>query len=319
LTDLCAFERMNFLTVTSIRKTEGPAEVVKGISLVQQEHQRLAIVGESGSGKSTLLKVIAGHIQPDSGEVRFLDKRVLGPHEQLVMGHPGIAYLSQHFELWNNYRVEDILSYRNLLTEEQAVKLYEVCRITPFLKRKTNQLSGGEKQRIALAKLLVGAPRLLLLDEPYSNLDLIHKGILKMVIRDIGEELGLTCLLVSHDPLDTLPWADEILVVKGGEIVQQGTPADVYHRPANEYVAALFGAYNLVGVKRLFVRPADLRLGSEGIPGTVTRVSFLGDSFDITVDTGEGSLVVNSRECVVSPGDTVHVSPIKSGMVSVYL
>lgn len=303
---------MNFLTVTSIRKEEDPAPVVKDISFTQREHQRLAIVGESGSGKSTLLKVIAGYTQPDGGEVRFLGKRVLGPDEQLIMGHPGIAYLSQHFELRNNYRVEDILSMANALTEEEAHTIFEVCRITPYLKRKTNQVSGGEKQRIALARLLVGAPRLLLLDEPYSNLDLIHKGILKTVIRDIGEQLGLTCLLVSHDPLDTLPWAEEILVMRAGEIVQRGTPGDVYHRPADEYVAALFGAYNLIGApgaKRLFVRPADLRIGGQGIAGTITRVSFLGDSFDMTVETGEGPLVVNSRDSAGAPGDAVRVSP----------
>jgi iron(III) transport system ATP-binding protein len=316
---------MNFLTVTSIRKVESlpspsgaPVEVVKGVSLIQREHQRLAIVGESGSGKSTLLKVIAGHTQPDGGEVRFLGKRVLGPDEQLIMGHPGIAYLSQHFELRNNYRVEEILSMANVLTDEEADKIFEVCRITPFLKRKTNQVSGGEKQRIALARLLVGAPRLLLLDEPYSNLDLIHKGVLKSVVRDIGEQLGLTCLLVSHDPQDTLPWAEDILVVRRGEIVQQGTPQDIYRRPSDEYVAALFGPYNLIGADRLFVRPADLQIGSEGTRGTVTRVSFLGDSYDITVDTGDGPLVVNSRGCTLETGDTVHVSQTP-GTVPVYL
>lgn len=312
---------MNFLDIKGIHKTEGHTQVLKAISFTQQEHRRLAIVGESGSGKSTLLKVIAGYTQPDAGEVRFLSKRVLGPDEQLIMGHPGIAYLSQHFELRNNYRVEDILSYANALTEEEAYKIFEVCRITPFLGRKTNQVSGGEKQRIALARLLVGAPRLLLLDEPYSNLDLIHKGVLKSVVRDIGERLGLTCLMVSHDPLDTLPWAEEILVMRSGEIVQTGGPEKVYRHPVDEYTGALFGDYNLVGAsalapapegKRLFVRPADLRIGGASgagtIPGDVVRIAFLGESFDITIATDAGTLTVNSRECTMAVGDTVSIS-----------
>jgi iron(III) transport system ATP-binding protein len=303
---------MNFLTVTDICKTEGAHTVVQDIRFTQHEHERLAIVGESGSGKSTLLKMIAGYTQPDGGQVRFLDKRVLGPDEHLIAGHPGIAYLSQHFELRNNYRVEEILAYANQLTDEEAQKIFEVCRITAFLKRKTHQVSGGEKQRIALARLLVGAPRLLLLDEPYSNLDLIHKGILKAVVQDIGDRLGLTVLLVSHDPLDTLPWADRILVMRAGAIVQAGTPAEVYHCPADEYVGGLFGDYNLLPQpdgKRRFIRPAALQINGQGIPGTVTRVAFLGDSFDITVSTGSGPLTVNTRDARVSAGDAVYVAP----------
>ncbi|TDW96403.1 ABC transporter ATP-binding protein [Dinghuibacter silviterrae] len=303
---------MKFLTVTDIRKTEGSLTVVQDVRFSQQEHERLAIVGESGSGKSTLLKMIAGYTQPDAGQVLFLDKRVLGPDEQLIMGHPGIAYLSQHFELRNNYRVEEVLAYANQLPDEAAQKIFDICRITPFLKRKTHQVSGGEKQRIALARLLVGAPRLLLLDEPYSNLDLIHKGILKTVVQDIGEQLGLTVLLVSHDPMDTLPWADRILVMRGGVIVQTGTPEEVYRCPANEYVGGLFGDYNLIpdaDGRRRFLRPADLQINGQGIPGTVTRVAYLGDSFDVTVSTGSGPLTVNTRETGVSAGDKVYLAP----------
>jgi iron(III) transport system ATP-binding protein len=156
------------------------------ISFTQQKARKLAIAGETGSGKSTLLKMIAGLAQPAEGEIRFRGERVLGPQERLVPGQPGIAYLSQHFELWNNYRVEEILSYANDLSVEAAAALYAICRIDHLLARRTDQLSGGERQRIALARLLVRPPRLLLLDEPFSNLDHIHKSLLKTVIRDIG-------------------------------------------------------------------------------------------------------------------------------------
>src|SRR6201991_2798823 len=157
------------------------------ISFTQEKGRKLAIAGETGSGKSTLLKMIAGLAEVRTGEVRFGGTRVLGPLERLIPGQPGIAYLSQHFELWNNYRVEEVLSYANDLSVEEASALYEIVRIDHLLSRRTDQLSCGERQRIALSRLLVKPPRLLLLDEPFSNLDRTHKVILKEVIRDIGE------------------------------------------------------------------------------------------------------------------------------------
>ena len=202
--------------------------------------------------------MIAGLVEVGSGEVLFEGSRVLGPLERLVPGQPGIAYLSQHFELWHNYRVEEVLSYANDLSVEESAELYGICHIDHLLARRTDQLSGGERQRIALARLLVKPPRLLLLDEPFSNLDMMHKDVLKRVIRNIGDKLGITCILVSHDPLDLMAWADEIIVLRDAGVVQRGAPEEVYRGPVDAYVAGLFGKYNLIG--KTFVRPEDIRI-----------------------------------------------------------
>src|ERR1700744_572039 len=164
------------------------------ISFTQEKGRKLAIAGETGSGKSTLLKMIAGLAEVASGEIRFEGSRVLGPLERLVPGQPGIAYLSQHFELWHNYRVEEVLSYANDLSVEESVELYGICHIDHLLARRTDQLSGGERQRIALARLLVKPPRLLLLDEPFSNLDMIHKRSLKNIIRDTAAHFDVSAI-----------------------------------------------------------------------------------------------------------------------------
>jgi ABC-type sulfate/molybdate transport systems ATPase subunit len=148
------------------------------------------------------------------------------------------------------------LDYANKLGTNESAKLFDVCRISHLLKRKTDQVSGGEKQRIALARLLVGSPRLLLLDEPFSNMDPIHKSMLKAVLQDISDQLQITCLLTSHDPLDTLSWADEIGVMQRGELIQKGPPAEVYHQPKNEYIAGLFGTYNLFDEGAAAILPA---------------------------------------------------------------
>jgi iron(III) transport system ATP-binding protein len=308
---------MSFLTVNGIRKQENGEWVLKGISFTQDKHQQVAIVGASGSGKSTLLKIVAGLMQTDEGEARFEDERVKGPLERLLPGQPGIAYLSQHYELRLNYRVEEVLEYANKMTEEEAAELYGICRIDHLLKRRTDQLSGGEKQRVAMARLLIGNPRLFLLDEPFSNLDYTHKQLLKTVIKEIGEKLDLTCLLVSHDPVDTLSWADEILVVKDGLIAQQGTPAAVYNHPVDEYTAGLFGPYNLVapavlglaGEQQVFLRPEQLQIvKSSAINGKVTEVNFMGSAWEVSVQLAAASVLVRVTDAVPKVGEMVHLA-----------
>jgi ABC-type sugar transport system ATPase subunit len=208
-----------------------------------KKNQRLAVAGETGSGKSTLLKIIAGLAAPRQGSVFFEGIKVAPPQERLIPGQPGIAYLSQHFELWHNYRVAEVLEYSNDLGPAEAQSLYKLCHIEHLLQRRTDQLSGGERQRIALARLLVRPPRLLLLDEPFSNLDMIHKRTLKQVIKNIADKFDITTILVSHDPYDTLTWADKFIVLQESRMVQQGPPREVYQQPINEYVAALLGEY----------------------------------------------------------------------------
>lgn len=318
---------MDFLKVESVTKKEGDDFSLKGISLLQRQFQKIAIAGAAGSGKSTLLRIIAGIISPDTGQVVFEGERVKKiPEEKLIPGHPGIAYLSQHFELRNHYRMEELLSYANVLPEGAAEKVYAICKVDHLLKRKATQLSGGEKQRMALARLLVGAPRLLILDEPFSNLDMIHKNLLKKVIADIGDQLGISCIMVSHDPLDTLSWADEIMVMKDGNIEQQGSPKEIYLQPVNEYVAGLFGKYNLISPEvihnlipgyytslkeDLFIRPEDIilanRKSKQSVSGIAKKVVFFGGHYEIDIDIDQTTLVAKTLSSEISPGDNIHV------------
>jgi ABC-type Fe3+/spermidine/putrescine transport system ATPase subunit len=317
---------MHLLTVSGIAKKDERGFELKNIHFNQEKFQKIAIAGETGSGKSTLLKIIAGLVESDAGEVLFEGKKILGPADKLIPGHPGIVYLSQHFELPNNLRVEQVLEYANLLSDEAATHLYEVCQINHLLKRRTNQLSGGEKQRIALAKLLITSPRLLLLDEPFSNTDMVHKKLLKSIIRDIGAKLKITCIMISHDPLDTLSWADEILVMKDGQVIQQGSPQQIYRQPVDEYTAGLFGTYNLLSHsvtkllansptagkhnKKLFLRPEDISLSmkaGEGLEATVKEILFYGSYYEAVVMAGKNKITVRITATTLSKGDTVYL------------
>lgn len=293
---------MAFLQIEHITKIEQGKAILKPISFVQDQLQRIGIAGETGSGKSTLLKIIAGLLQPDGGEVKFKGNIVLGPLDILIPGHPKIAYLSQHFELRNNYRLEELLAMANKLSPEDASIIYAICQIDHLMKRKNDEISGGEKQRVALAQLLTTAPQLLLLDEPFSNLDRVHKQIIQSVIDDICTQLHITCILVSHDATDLLSWADHLLIMKDGKLIQEGTPKQLYFHPNNEYVAALLGEYNLIDTtkhpafaqlfgegavgKKAMVRPEQFTItkdGNVGLLGIVKRVLFYGSYYMIEV------------------------------------
>ena len=297
---------MALLEVKNITKQIGKNIIVNDISFEQKAAQKLAIAGESGAGKSTLLKIISGNVQTDSGIVLFNDKRVIGPEEKLLAGHKEIAYLSQHYELHTNYYVKDLIWFQIKISEETATQLFEICRISHLLERKTDQLSGGEKQRIALCMLLVKSPKMLILDEPFSNLDPIHTDTLKAVLEDVTQRLQITCLLTSHDPNDTLSWADEIIVMKEGKIVQQGTPQEIYHQPANKYVAGLFGRYNLLKPSQaalfgletkenMMIRPEDFVINSSlqnGVEGLIQKISFWGSFYEAEVLVDDMKIIV---------------------------
>lgn len=322
---------MTLLKVTNIQKTDNTGFALQNVSFSQRKFQKIAIAGETGSGKSTLLKIIAGLEQADNGEVLLEGERVKGPAEQLVPGNSRILYLSQHFELPHSLRVEQVLEYANTISDEHAGSLFQTNRIDHLAKRRTNELSGGERQRIALTRLLISSPVLLLLDEPFSNLDLAQKTLLKRTVAEILQRMKMSCILVSHDPVDTLPWADKIIVMRNGKIEQQGTPEKIYRNPINEYVAGLFGAYTKlspsedtsllkelkISTKEIILRPEDFVTQPKkerGVTGTVEKISFFGSHYDLSVRISN-KLIIVRNESAIDIGDKVSVALRKKSKI----
>ena len=316
-----------FIKTIDLSKKMAGKIAIDNISLNLFANKKIAIAGETGSGKSTLLKLIAGLEQADSGDLYFNNEKIKGPNEQLIPGHKKIAYLSQHFELRNNYHIWEILSYANELTQNEADELYQLCRIDHLLNRWTDELSGGEKQRVALARLLTTSPSLLLLDEPYSNLDAHHKKIISEIIHDISSRLNITCIMVSHDAPDILSWADTLIIMKDGKLIQQGNPDEIYHHPINEYCAGLLGDYSLINSesklakylltdsipeqKQLLIRPNYFSINTNqkiSLSALVIKINFRGNYTLLTAEAEGERLQLISFADDIKKGDEIKIS-----------
>lgn len=211
----------------------------------------IAIVGESGSGKSTLLKLIYGLISPDSGSVCFKNKHVLGPDEKLIPGHESMKMVTQDFSL-NTYakvydNVASMLPNTNLkYKEEKSWEIMKFLRIDHLHNKRVSDLSGGEQQRVAIARAIITEPEVLLMDEPFSQVDTPLKTHLRADIKRLSHDLGITVILVSHDPVDGLSMADEIIVLHKGRIVESGSPEDLYNNPGHVYTSKILADCNVL-------------------------------------------------------------------------
>ncbi len=236
------------ITVNNLSKQyqQTQASGIQDISFSIRAGDIVAIIGESGSGKSTLLKCIYGLIKPDSGEIRFNETKVKGPDEQLIPGHPEMKMVTQDFSLNIYAKVYDniasMLSNTDIAAKQsKTIEMMERLHITKLKDKKIIELSGGEQQRVAIAKALISNTKVLLLDEPFSQVDSLLKNELRADIKRLAKETGLTIILVSHDPTDGLFLADQLLILKDGELLQNDTPENTYQHPSTIYTAKILG------------------------------------------------------------------------------
>jgi multiple sugar transport system ATP-binding protein len=238
----------NIISVNNLSKQYKTEQLsgIRNISFTIKRGHIVAVIGESGSGKSTLLKSIFGLLQVDEGEVLFNGKRVLGPNEQLIPGHKEMKIVTQDFSLNIYAKVYDniasVLSNTDVKSkQEKTEKMMQHLHIEHLRNKKITELSGGEQQRVAIARALVTDTSLLLLDEPFSQVDALLKNQLRADIKRIAAETGVTVIIVSHDPADGLFLGNQLLLIKDGQLIQEGEPAYVYNHPEHIYTAQLLG------------------------------------------------------------------------------
>ncbi|SFC02170.1 ABC-type Fe3+/spermidine/putrescine transport systems, ATPase components [Parapedobacter composti] len=228
-----------------------PVAAVSDLTFGINEGKITAIIGESGSGKSTLLRLIYGLLEPDSGAVRYRGWRVPTPREKLIPGHDAMRMVSQGFDDLNTYanvwdNVASQLPNTDLDSKYgKTTETLQRLRIDHLAKQRIADLSGGEKQRVAISRALVNEPEVLLLDEPFNQVDASFREALQEDIRGIVEKTGLTVVLVSHDPAEVLSMADELIVLKQGRLVASAKPTLLYRFPPNAYTARLLAKSNI--------------------------------------------------------------------------
>lgn len=240
---------MQFLKVKDISKTYDQTSVpaLHPVNFAVNKGEIITILGESGSGKTTLLKLLAGLLEPNSGEIILANEPIKGPSHKLIPGYDSIQVVNQGFLLSPNMRVWENLKYNLLRTsksfqEKRIQELIKLCKLEGLAERYPRELSGGQQQRVAIGRALANHPKLLLLDEPFSNLDVILKNQLIDVLTEIIQASGTTAIFVMHNPYDALSISDRIGVIKEGKVIQFDTPAAIYNQPQTPYVARLFGS-----------------------------------------------------------------------------
>lgn len=234
------------LKVESLSKSfdKGKTFALKDVSFHLNEGDVYAIVGESGSGKTTLIRLVAGLESPDTGTIEINDKLVSSIKKNVAPEKRNIGFVFQEYALFPHLKLEENILYgiSKLKNKKQrAQEVLELVGLLEFKDRYPHQLSGGQQQRVALARALAPNPALLILDEPFSNLDAMLRAQLRNEVFDIVKKSGVTAIFVTHDTQDALAVADEILILQNGKLVQKDAAANLYSKPSSVYVASLFG------------------------------------------------------------------------------
>lgn len=250
------------LEIKDISFTYIDKPVIENVSFTIAKGQNTAIIGESGCGKSTLLKLIYGLYDLDSGAITYNDKAILGPKYNLVPGEDYIKYLAQDFDLMPYITVEENVGkfLSNMYPEEKKARVQELLdmvEMTPFAKVKAKFLSGGQQQRVALARVLALEPEIILLDEPFSQIDSFRKNSLRRNLFRYLKDKGVTCIIATHDSTDALSFSDETIVVQNGKVVAKGDSKALYEKPTNKYIASLFGEVNELKLSQLIALEDD--------------------------------------------------------------
>jgi putative spermidine/putrescine transport system ATP-binding protein len=285
------------------RKSYGEVRAVDDVDLRVGAGEFFTLLGPSGSGKTTTLRLIAGFEQPDAGVVRLAGEDITHrpPYSR------DVNTVFQDYALFPHMTVAENVGYglrvKGTPRAERTRAVRDVLatvRLEGLGDRKPLQLSGGQRQRVALARAIVNRPRVLLLDEPLGALDLKLRQEMQVFLKSLQRDLGMTFVYVTHDQEEALTMSDRIAVFNEGRIEQVGGPAEVYDRPASQFVASFVGTSNIVdrGGSRYCIRPERISLGNGGVPATVDDVIFVGafTRYLVRTDDGERLTVVQQSD-----------------------
>lgn len=236
---------MATITLKNVIKRFNEIETIHGVNLELEDGEFVVFVGPSGCGKSTLLRLIAGLEDITAGELLIDDARM----NDVAPAERGVAMVFQSYALYPHMTVAENMTFGLRMTgaepkliEERLAMAADILQLQPLLQRKPRQLSGGQRQRVAIGRAIVREPKVFLFDEPLSNLDAELRVDMRVQIAKLHQQIGATMIYVTHDQVEAMTLADKIVVLRAGDIEQVGSPLELYHNPANEFVAGFIGS-----------------------------------------------------------------------------
>ena len=247
---------MGKLVIDHLVKKFEDVTAVNHVSLTVEDGEFLTVVGPSGCGKTTLLRMIAGFTEPTHGSIKIDNDTLFDSDKHMHAVPPenrDIGMVFQTYAVWPHMNVYNNVAYplkirKTPKTEikERVADVLSLVHLNGYEKRMAFEMSGGQQQRVALARALVGNPRLLLLDEPFSNLDAVLREEMSAEVKEIQKKLGITVIHVTHDQAEAMAMSDRVAVMKDGCLIQHATPRKIYHRPVSTFVAGFIGSANIV-------------------------------------------------------------------------
>ncbi|MBD5654871.1 MAG: ABC transporter ATP-binding protein [Candidatus Eremiobacteraeota bacterium] len=340
---------MSSLRLVGLRKTfvRNGRGAVDGIDLDVRDGEVMALLGPSGCGKTTTLQLVAGFLAPDAGEIWAGDRCLSSNRAVVPPERRGMSLVFQSYAVWPHKTVRENVAFGLRLQRasgqalrERVDALLATVRLTEYAERYPAELSGGQQQRVALARAVAVKPAILLLDEPLSNLDPSLRDEMRLEIRRLHDETGVTMLYVTHDRNEAMVAADRIAVLNHGRVEQCGTPAELFERPQTAFVAEFIGRANVLpgivlepgvvdcggnalraghgdftsgDIVALCVQPHRVVLSdlpsAGGIPGTIVRQTYLGDSRDYAIELAGGTRLraTTAPSANFAAGSKVHV------------
>ncbi|MGA9237598.1 ABC transporter ATP-binding protein [Robiginitalea sp.] len=312
------------LEVDHLSFSYGNHSVLEDLSFRVSPGEYLAVMGESGCGKSTLLKLLYGALPFEGGRIRWKQHPIKGPEYQLVPGGEFIKYLAQDFDLMPYATVaENLQKFLSAAEPEETnariAELLNTMDLEPYRDVKVNLLSGGEQQRVALARVLARRPEVLLLDEPFSHIDHFRRNKLRRNLFGFLKSEKISCICASHDYHDVLPFADRIMVLRDRDILDLRPTAELFEKPRKLYTAELLGEANLVPIevlksyasttRNIIVYSHEFRMSRKsGMPVTVKHTYYFGSHYRIYGIMESGKGVYFDTESPIEKGKKIYLN-----------
>ena len=282
--------------------------VLDGINITLQKGEHLCVMGESGCGKSTLLKAIYGLLDLNKGSIFWDENQVLGPEFHLVPGMDFFKYVAQDFDLMPYISVsENIKKFLSRFypaeSEKRTQELLEVIEMKAFENTKVKNLSGGQKQRVAIARALAKEPELLLLDEPFGQIDNFKKNSLRRNLFKYLKEKNIACIVATHDKNDALSFSDKLIVIRNNKILVDNSPTEIYQNPSEKYIASLFDDVNEITInnKKVLLYPHQIKIVENSeLKATVLNSYFKGSFWLIEAEFEKKSIFIKHHTSILS-------------------